>query len=511
MKIKLSMILIAMVAITVASCKKQLDINKDPDNPGLDQLTPKLVFPAAVVSSAGRIGGDLAILGGIWAQFYTQNTTSNQYKEIDAFNLTKSDFGSTLISSPWAELYSGALNDLHFTIKRATEQEDWTYVLIGTVIKAYSMQVLVDLYDQIPYSEAFQGINNLQPKFDDGYSVYKGLLAELDAALAKDFDASTNSSPGAYDLLWPGTGATVEQQEADWVSNGNLNKWIAFANTLKLKMYLRMIYAKPAEAEAGIRAMYTAGAQFLNEDASLKIFENAENKSNPLFEFNNRKLNTDANLKASYTFLSWLEGNGDPRVNNYFLPRTGSTTQYLAIHQGDFLNPDPLFNNASKANISPTDFVDFISEAESHFLQAEALERFFGGTGAQAHYEAGVRASFARWGDNPNTLLAGAYAYPAAGTFEQKLEAIITQKWASMPKSHSLEAFFERNRTGYPRTSPVYSTDPSYVPGQFVYPKNGVTSGLFAKRLIWPDIERSKNPNTPPEEPVTKKVWWDVR
>ena len=66
---KLSMILIAMVAITVASCKKQLDINKDPDNPGLDQLTPKLVFPAATVSSAGRIGGDLAILGGIWAQF----------------------------------------------------------------------------------------------------------------------------------------------------------------------------------------------------------------------------------------------------------------------------------------------------------------------------------------------------------------------------------------------------------------------------------------------------------
>lgn len=508
---KLSMILIALVAVTVSSCKKQLDINKDPDNPGLDQLTPKLVFPSAVASSAGRIGGDLAILGGIWAQFYTQNTTSNQYKNIDAFDLTKSDFGSTITSSPWAELYSGALNDLSFTIRKAAEQEDWTYVLMGTVIKAYTMQVLVDIYDQIPYSEAFQGINNLQPKFDDGYSVYKGLLAELDAALAKDFDASTNSSPGAYDLLWPGTGATIEQQEADWVSNGNLDKWIRFANTLKLKMYLRMVYAKPAEAEAGIRAMYTANAQFLNENAWLNVFENAENKSNPLFEFNNRKLNTDANLKASVTFLSWLQTNGDPRIDNYFLFRTGSTTQYLGIHQGDFLNTDPLFNNASKANISPTDPVDFISLAESHFLQAEALERFFGGAGAKNHYDEGVQASFARYNDNAASLLAGAYAYPAAGTFEQKLEAIITQKWASMPKSHSLEAYFERNRTGYPRTSTVYSTDPTYIPGRFVYPKNGVTNGLFAKRLIYPDIERSKNPNTPPEEPVTKKVWWDVR
>jgi hypothetical protein len=76
--------------------------------------------------------------------------------------------------------------------------------------------------------------------------------------------------------------------------------------------------------------------------------------------------------------------------------------------------------------------------------------------------------------------------------------------------SHSLEAFFERNRTGYPSTSPVYSTNVAYVPGTFVYPKNGVTNGVFAKRLIFPDIERSKNPNTPPEEPVTKEVWWDV-
>ncbi|HEY0677907.1 MAG TPA: SusD/RagB family nutrient-binding outer membrane lipoprotein, partial [Chitinophagaceae bacterium] len=435
MKMKLCMILIAMAAVTVSSCKKQLDINKDPDNPSLDQLTPKLVFPAAVVSSAGRIGGDLAIVGGIWAQFYTQNTTSNQYKNIDAFDLTKSDFGSTLISSPWAELYSGALNDLHFTIRRAQQENDHTYVLVGTVIKAFTMQMLVDLYDQVPYSEAFQGINNLQPKFDDGYSVYKALLQELDAALAGNFEASTNSSPGAYDLLWPGTGPTVEAQEADWVSNGNLQKWVSFANTLKLKMYLRMVYAKPTEAEAGIRAMYNAGVQFLNEDAKLDVFENAENKSNPLFEFNNRKLNTDANLKASVTFLSWLQTNGDPRIDNYMLPRTGSTTQYLGIHQGDFLNPDPTFNNASKANISPVDPVDFISKAESHFLQAEALERYYAGAGAQAQYEQGVRASFARYGDNPNTLLAGLYAYPAAATFEQKLEAIITQKWASMPKS----------------------------------------------------------------------------
>ena len=103
------------------------------------------------------------------------------------------------------------------------------------------------------------------------------------------------------------------------------------------------------------------------------------------------------------------------------------------------------------------------------------------------------------------------YAYASSGSFEEKLEAIIVQKWASFPKSHAIEAFFERNRTGYPRTSAVYSTSGSYVPGQIVYSKNGITNGLFPKRLIFPDLETSRNANAPADEPITTKVWWDVR
>lgn len=491
----------ALASAAFTSCKKILDVNTDPDNANAGQATPQLVFPAAVASAAGRVGGDLAILGGIWSQHYTQNTTSSQYRAIDAFNLSKTDFGATTISSPWAELYSGGLNDLNFVIRKAEEQRNWNYFLMGTVVKAYTMQVLADLYDKIPYSEAFQGASNLTPNFDDGYAVYTGLLSEIDAALDKDFSASTNAPAGQLDFIFPKSATT-------WT----IDPWIKFANTLKLKMYLRMVYAKPTEAQAGIEALYASGAQFLDEDARMQTFEDAPDKSNPMYEYNFRKLNTDANLKASYTFLSWLELNGDPRVDDYFLPRTGGTpTQFLAIHQGDYLNTDATFNAASKARILPTDPVDFISLAESHFLQAEALERFFGGAGAKEHYDAGVSASFARYGDDPASFIApgGRYEYPA-GTFDQDLEAIIVQKWASLVGSHSLEAFFERNRTGYPSTSPVYSTNVAYVPGTFVYPKNGVTNGVFAKRLIYPDIERSKNPNTPPEEPVTKEVWWDV-
>lgn len=491
------LIAISAVVLIMISCKKQLDINIDPNNPSLSQGTPKLVFPLVVASSAGRIGGDLAILGGIWAQFWTQNTTSNQYKTIDAFDLSKSDYGGT-----WDELYAGALNDANFVITKARESQDWNFLLMGTVLKAYTYQVMVDLYDQVPYTEAFQGAANLQPKFDDGYTIYKGLLAELDTALSKNFDASTNTPAGPSDLIFPSSATT-------W----DVDNWIKFANTLKLKFYLRMVYAKPAEAEAGIKALYSAGANFLNVNAALGNFVNEPDRSNPLYEFNFRKLNTDANLKASLTFLTWLQSNSDPRLPFYYQPTTGSTTAYSGINQGDYLNPSPTFNTASKARVNPTDLVDYISLSESNFLQAEALERFFGGVGAKAKYDAGVTASFSRYGLNSASFIgtAARYAYPASGNFEQKLEAIIVQKWSSMPNSHALEAYFERNRTGYPRTSPVYSTDAAYVPGQFVYPKNAVTGGKFAKRLILPDTERSKNANAPVDKTISDKVWWDVK
>lgn len=499
MKFKISMMLIGAIALSLTSCKKDMEeVNTDPNNPTLDQLNPKLVFPAAVISTAGRIGGDLAIVGGFWSQYYTQGTTASQYKNVDAFNLTRT-FGNTNRGVAWIELFSGALNDYHYIINKAKSAGDWNYHLMGTVMKAFTYQVLVDLYDQVPYSEAFQGADNLEPRFDDGYSVYKGLLAEIDTALNKNFTASTNIIAGRADFVFPADGA-------QW----SIEPWIQFANTLKLKMYLRMVYAKPQEAEAGIQKLYADGAEFLDRDASVAIYEDAADKRNPFFTYGFEQTTSD-NIRASRTLLSWLEANADPRLDNYFTKKANSTTAYLGINQGDFENTSVDLQGASKAIVNPTDPVDFITAAESHFLQAEALERFFGGAGAQAQYEAGVTAAFAYYGENAASFIApaGKYAYPAAG-FEAKLETIITQKWAASPKSHALEGFFERNRTGYPQTSPVYSTDASYVPGQFVYPKEGVTNNVFATRLIWPELETAKNSNAPPDEPLTKPVWWDV-
>jgi hypothetical protein len=271
-----------------------------------------------------------------------------------------------------------------------------------------------------------------------------------------------------------------------------------------------MVNAKPQDAQAGIASLYARNAEFLTSDAGVtQGFMDAPGQDNPLYEQNIRQLNIPDNLRASHTLASYLQTHDDPRNKDYF----GSLAP-KSIHQGDFLNNDPNVLTAAVFKQKPTDPVIFISEAESYFLQAEASERYKSGAGAKSFYDQGVLTAFASENEDGTSFIApgGAYEYPSGGTFNQKLEAIIVQKWASFPYGvHFIEGWFERNRTSYPKTSPVYSDAPSYVPGQFVVSKNSVLpAGQFPKRLVFPDAERSRNTNTPAEVPATTPVWWGL-
>lgn len=474
--------LLVVAVFAGVGCSKMTDDNIDPNNPSVDRATPQLLLPSAIMSAAGQIGGEYAITGGLWAQYYTQSAFASQYRTIDAYSMVSSDNNIA-----YRELFRNALVDLKKIQDLSTESENWPFYLMATVMKVYSYQVLVDLYDMVPYSEALSAGTNLQPKFDDGYSIYTGLLGELNDALAKSYNIDLTPTDAVSDILF----------------GGDMEQWGRFANTLKLKIYLRMINAKPAEAQQGVTELYTSNAPFLETGAGITTYEDRPNYSNPFYEQNIRRLNTNDNLRASVTFVSWLQKNNDPRIVSYF----GSANPG-AIHQGDYTSNNPAYGAAAVFVQHATDPVWFISKAESYLLQAEARVRYFGGADAKALYDAGVTAAFAQLNLTPGNLLTGAYAFPEGGTLEQKQEAISVQKWASFPGTHDLEGFFEQNRTGYPKYSPVYSTNGAYVPGQLVYSANGVTGGLFPKRLLFPEIERSRNINTPPEKPLTEKVWW---
>ncbi|MEP6616420.1 MAG: SusD/RagB family nutrient-binding outer membrane lipoprotein [Ginsengibacter sp.] len=477
--------------IAGAGCKKTLDINHDPNNPSLENGTPKIVFPVAVMAVAGVEGGDLALLGGILGEYVTQASSAGQYKNIDQYDLKTTD-----LNAQYTTLYAYGLKNFQYVIDKAKASEDWNFYLMGTVMKAYATALLVDLYDKIPFSEALQGANNLAPKFDDGYSIYKSLLDGIDTALGKNFNAKT-----AIDLR------ATNEGKVDLVFGGDIEKWKEFANTLELKLYLRMVNTKSAEARNGIQALYTRNSQFLQEDAGVTGFTDAPSQSNPLYEQNIRQLNTPGNLVASKTFVSFLTEHNDPRVADYFATRT------TALDQGDFLNSSPAALSSTVFKESATDPVIFLSAAESYFLQSEARLRYFGGNGTRELYDNGVLAAFTSVGEDGSEFVApgGDYVYPS-GSFDQNLEVIIVQKWASFPFGvHFIEGWLDRNRTGLPKTSTVYSTNPSYVPGQFVVSKNSVLSdGVFPKRLVFPDAERSTNPNTPTQVPITTPVWWGL-
>lgn len=477
---------LAMAMLFMVSCEDYLDVNTDPNNP--TDATPGLIFPAATLSVVSVIGGDYAITGNLWSQFYTQNNAANQYKSIDGFNII-----STFQGARFQELYAGALNDLKFVKTKATESEDWSYFVMATALEAYTFQILADLYDEVPFDDALLGDEgNFSPEYRNGQAIYDSLIVRLDNALAKDLNAITVTNPGSADLIF----------------GGDMDMWIQFINTLKLKIYMRQTEARPSVAETGINALYSAGVDFLDASAAVDDFADQANASNPLYEQDRRQLNTENNLKASTTFVDFMTNNGDPRLDHLFdIPVNGGAI--TGMRQGDFNLPttdlDP--DNVSRATVTALDPVYFFTLSESLFLQAEAAARGYGTGNATTLYNAAITASFNMYGESAATFIGagGAYEYPA-GTEAQNVEAIMMQKWASNARVNGLEAWFDHLRTGYP----VESTDPnSFVSGQLNYPVNGVTGGRYPRRYLFPDREVSRNPNTPAQKDIHTAVWWD--
>jgi hypothetical protein len=495
-------IFLTTFTVVLASCSDFLDVNKDPNNAPTN--TPALALPAGIASAGARLVTNYNIMGGMWVQYWAQNNGSNQYKNFDAYIVQQST-----LNPDFNEIYSGSLQDLQFTRNESKKQGDWNLYLMSTVMQCYVYQMMVDIYDEIPFDEALQGNIISHPHFRPGQEVYDSLIVRIDEALSKDFDATTNTDPGKQDLLF-----------GDPVKNTtNMDRWIQFANTLKLKIYLRQIYARPAVAQAGIAALYAGGGNFLPKSAAMWQFDDQENKSNPLYEADRRKLNTKENIKASRTFMEFLEANGDTlrQAKLFSKPKNG----FRGIEQGNFgaSTVQIVPGDISTALVNATDTLYFVSMSEVFFLQAEVAARGMGpGTGAAKElYEAGIRAAFDRLdlsaADAEKYYMPDSvYEYPN-GTLEENLKAIATQKWVALAGIEGLEAFFERNRLGYPEYSEfTYTDEGEYEIGDLVYPIGGVTgSGNYPKRLLFPETERNRNPNTPAQVPITTKVWWDKK
>lgn len=470
-------------ALLLASCKKDfLDINDNPNSPA--KVDVKDVFPSAELAIGHVMGNNFQIIGCIWAQYWTQNPYSSQYKTLEQYAPAASDY-----DAPWRVLYSDALEDLNYVVKKGTEQGKFQYVACAKILQAYTYQVLTDNFGDIPFSEALQGEDGIvYPKYDSQKDVYDGIIKLIDDGMAL-IDVNATDGPTNNDLLL----------------NGDMSKWQKFANTLKLRVYLRLAYVDPAKAQAGIAAL--AGQPMLAAGEDVKInYTSNPGGTNPLYSVFS-EINGTQNLVASSTCLDSMY-NYDSRIYVFYAPLGNG--DYAGNTQGDYTSNIPISNislpspntganvDSAKSASAP---VKLMSDYESLFLQAEAAARGWMPGSAQSLYEAGITANYVAYGlsstDATTYYTLPNYAYPSGGTQAQQLEAIITQKWYSMCGNQGNEAWTEYRRTGFPSFL-IQSVHSIIGPGR------------MPNRMFYPSTELTRNPHVPPQHLIYDRVWWDV-
>lgn len=506
---------IFIVFTLIISCEKFLDVNENP-NQVAELKENYYLLPSVILSTANVIGADYAILGSFFVQHWAQNNTSSQYKNYDDYNLNSSD---AVVSSTYSELYAGAMSDNQIIRERVSKEESYSKVdklmlNITSVMKAYTFQYIVDLYDNVPYFEAFKGEEGiLSPKLDKGEDVYKDLLSILESSNKY----AEKSEETEY--------FTTKYSKADILFAGDYSKWKKFNKNIQLKLLVRS--SKVWDNVAKITELLKEVNGFLMEDVKVSIYENVADKSNPIYEGDQRQLNTTNNIKANAVFIEYLKANNDPRIDYYFNKIVSAG--HFGLLSGSYDIPSTVFD--AKDIISTPKFTAtmpnyLMTEAEISFLISEAYLIIGDISNSELYYENAVKASFTRTGESIGTLLTNEYEYPSTNN-EDRLKAIIQQKWIDLADGgRGIEAYIEFVRTGYPKASPLstsaenksgYTISPSgYVTGELMYNNfSGITGGVFPKRLPYPQIELNNNSSASEYKSLSSietmklPVWWN--
>jgi hypothetical protein len=161
---------LAGIISVAGGCNKFVDINTDPNNPTTAELS--LLLPSTEVSMA--------------ANMYQLNSGTSTFMQhmVSTAALSRYQQSGNSFDDSWNGFYSQTLNDLETIIKTGTEEEQWGYVSIAKLEKAYLVSLMVDMWGDIPYSEAQQGQENVSPAFEKGAEIYPKLLVMIDEAIA---------------------------------------------------------------------------------------------------------------------------------------------------------------------------------------------------------------------------------------------------------------------------------------------------------------------------------------
>lgn len=497
MKKKLLYIFAASALFT--SC--DLNINDDPSYPESGTITTDLIFPSVQNYIAATSCDIMFNYAGFFCQYFEQKPESNQFNDIANLQITES---SQTIDRAYSALYAGALTDIKDIMGKTTNTAD---IFAATVMRAFCFQLLVDNMGDCPYTEALLGNENTSPKWDDGRTVYEGVLAELDAA-----EAAMKESDDQMTMT-------------DMIFNKDINQWIGYANALRLRMYLRM-YDVDNSVLDKIKSLVSAN-NFFSGDVKLDIYGNDNDNRSPFYG-SYYALGT-GNHCAAHPIISYMQATNDPRISYAFsvAVNTGKYTGQMPgakARQKDWTSNGDWKNN-DVSNVvyelydgsGPIRPAYLFTQANLQFLIAEVKTRFMNDdAGAKAAYEAAVKADFsARGYDGADAFLTGSEVNWDSAS--DKLHLIYMQKWVALFYMDNMESWSEIRRTDTPNLSSrsgkdIYADPTIYKPGDLIEPTdNGLEAGGLMKRMFYPQTARNLNPNTPAGKPGSEPLWWDVK
>lgn len=365
-----------------------------------------------------------------WANYLTQ-TTYIQESNYDASNR---DVGGSI----WDNIYTECLYELADAkriirskeITPALEPEKANQLAQIKVMEVFAYQYLVDNFGNVPFTEALD-INNVTPKYDEGSYIYSAIADSLQDAIAS-FDPTAEGFSSSADILY----------------GGDIEAWQMFANSLLLKIGMRLADVDAAKAQTLVTAAVNGGLFESNADNAVYAFIESQPYTNPIYDyFVVDKRASD--FVVTQFFIDMLNDLSDPRMS-YFFDENIATGYKGGVYGGlgnSYTNLTHIDPNIVVATF-PGTIMDY--SAISFYL-AEAVERNFISGDAAEYYEEGIRASFEAWGlssaEADEYLAQPSVAYVTAdGTYKEKIGL---QKYiASFNQGH--EAWTEARRLDAP-------------------------------------------------------------
>lgn len=447
-----------ITALVFSACKKWIDtdININPDAP-IDAPLGNILPVIQTDMAYNTIGGnDVCRVTGIWLQ-YMQGIARQSQSTAD-YNLREGD-----VNNLWNTNYAGAGMNLKLIMDKTTGSHPH-YLGVAQILMANLLGVSTDLWNDIPYTEAFQGDANLTPAFNTQQEIY-GIIQQLLT------DAIANLQiVGNYEAV-----------KGDMMYGGDLALWVKAAYALKARYALHLSKIQPQTAYA--EALAALPNAFTSSDEDLRfVFGTADADANPLWQFMTER----GDISMNSYFIDMLLLRQDPRITVYAYPDAagGYSGNGPGETNADASAPGPAVSSKN----SP---VPFISNVECLFIKAEC--EFMTGAGddaVRATLISGVEASMDYHGVlNPLYILAYDSVLQTM-TGPVLFNEVMTQKYIAL--YYQAESYNDWRRTGLPLITP------------------NVPSLEIPRRYPYPTEEITYNPNTPKYGNIWNRVWWDT-